>query len=231
MTENPQSFRWAPGQRPEPGFSAGELPRKRSTGRARALVWPALLALAIVPARAAHATSAGPQPGTTGAPGAPGAPAETTCAACHATHPLNPDARGRVELLGVPERYAPGARYALRFRVVHPDAGRTRWGFQLVALSRNTLRSAGELVVTDPARTQLVESPDGARTYLAHAYGGTGIGSGGGFEWSFEWVAPAAAVGEIEFYAVGNAANMDGSQNGDLIFTPSPAPIARSAPE
>jgi hypothetical protein len=179
----------------------------------------------------ARATSAGPQPAATGAPAPPGALAESTCASCHATHPLNPDARGRVELVGLPERYAPGARYPLVFRIAHPDAERKRWGFQLVALSRRTLASAGELVVTDAARTQLVEGPDAARTYLEHAYAGTGIGRGGSCEWNFEWVAPAAGAGDVDFYAVGIAANMDGTQNGDLIFTTSPSPIARTAPE
>jgi len=68
------------------------------------------------------------------------------------------------------------------------------------------------------------------RDYVSHSYYGTGVGEEGGREWSFEWVAPPAATGRIAFYGAGNASNADGSKEGDRIYSPSPAPLAVTAP-
>lgn len=37
--------------------------------------------------------------------------------------------------------------------------------------------------------------------------------------WEFDWTAPSAGTGPVRFYAAGNAANNDGSDNGDRIYT------------
>jgi len=189
----------------------------------------AALALGLLAAPgAARASSAGPQPGMTGAPSLGGAPAEDTCASCHKGASLNPDPGGRVALEGLPERYAPGVRYALTFRIAHDDAAVQRWGFQVTAVRGADGQGAGELVVIDPATTQRVVGPAG-RQYVEHTDPGTAIGESGGTAWRFEWVAPPDDAGEVLFFGLGNAADASGSENGDRIYGPSPAPLARVA--
>jgi hypothetical protein len=204
---------------------------RRARRGATLLKLAALVASALLCTQGAQATSSGPQPGLSGAPEIAGVPAEMTCTSCHATYPLNPDALGKVELLGLPDTYSPGRRYALTFRISHPDATLTRWGFQLTAIQRSDGQGAGEFVVTDPQNTQRVTGL-AHRQYVEHTVPGTAMGQPGGTSWSFDWVAPARDVGEIVFYGGGNASNMDGSKEGDRIYNPTPAPLAalRAAP-
>lgn len=186
----------------------------------------ALLLGLLLGAAPAAAASAGADPGLTGAPAAAGMPAEGNCTACHTGAALNPDAAGKIEILGLPERYRPGERYALELRLAHPDATRARWGFQLTALDAKSLRAAGELVVVDEVATQRIDGGPGGRQYLEHTLDGTGIGTGGERRWRFAWVAPAKASGDVAFFGGGNASNADGSNQGDWIFNPTPAPLA-----
>jgi hypothetical protein len=179
-------------------------------------------------ARFAGATSPGPQPGSAGVPAGGGFPAEPTCISCHDSQPLNPDPKGKVELSGVPDRYTPGARYPLTFTISDPQA--RRWGFQLTAVALPSHAGAGELVATDPA-TQVVDG-DAGRKYVEHSYDGTAPDQAGSARWTFEWVAPTKPAGDVAFFAAGNAANLDGSKEGDRIYSPSPKPLAISrAPE
>lgn len=183
------------------------------------------LALLWIPA-AAHAASAGADPGMAGVPAGGGLAAEGTCTACHTSSAINPDGAGKIEILGLPERYAPGERYALELRLAHPDASRARWGFQLTAVDARTLQRAGELLVTDTVATQRLDGGAGDRQYLEQTLEGTGTGTPGEQRWRFAWVAPAAGAGDVAFFGAGNAANADGSNQGDWIFNPSPAPLA-----
>jgi hypothetical protein len=185
----------------------------------------ALFAWGLLSVPGARATSSGPQPGLSGAPQLGSVSAEMTCTSCHASYPLNPDTLGKVELLGLPGAYTPGQRYTLTFRISHPDAALTRWGFQVTAIQRVDGQGAGEFVVTDPQNTQRVGGL-AHRAYLEHTLPGTAMGKAGGNSWSFDWIAPARDVGEVVFYGAGNASNMDGSKEGDRIYNPTPAPLA-----
>jgi hypothetical protein len=173
---------------------------------------------------AALGSSNGAQPGTTGAPGVEGA--EPTCIACHATRTLNPEPAGRLALTGLPERYRPGQRYSLHLSVSDPDPSLRRLGFQLTALATATLAPAGELVVTDPANTQRIDALDGGRQYLGHTLAGTAASGDGSAGWSFEWIAPVNEAGPVAFFAAANAADGDGSKEGDHVYSPSPSPLA-----
>lgn len=186
-----------------------------------------LLAVAAAPALA---SSGGLQPGVAGAPGRDGQPAEMTCTACHASFPANPDAEGKVELGGVPERWAAGARYTLTLTVSHSDPAVRRWGFQVTAVDVRTLAGAGQLVATDPRTTQIVRGATGGRMYVEHSYGGTGAGTSGRHAWTFDWIAPAAGAGDVAFYGCANAANLDGANTGDRVYCGAPLALAR-APE
>ena len=185
------------------------------------LVAAALLALA---------SSSGPQPGTAGVPAGGGHPAEPDCTACHNGFPLNSDGRGVLTLSGVPAHYVPGRHYALTVELRHPDEDRKRWGFQLTAVSAAKWTGAGQFVITDPPNTQLIQGMEAGRWYVSHSYYGTCIEEAGGCKWSFEWIAPPRATGTVAFYGAGNAANADGSKEGDRIYTPSPRPLAVAEP-
>lgn len=195
------------------------------SGAARVRRRAAALALLLMPA-VAQAASAGADPGMAGVPAGGGLVAEGTCTVCHTGSALNPDAAGKIEILGLPERYAPGERYALELRLAHPDATRARWGFQLTAVDAKSFARAGDLVVTDTVATQRLDGGAGDRQYLEQTLEGTGIGTSGEQRWRFAWVAPAAGAGDVAFFGAGNAANADGSNQGDWIFNPSPAPLA-----
>jgi hypothetical protein len=195
---------------------------------ARISLWIAAAVLAL--AAPASSSSSGPQPGTSGVPAGGGFDAEPTCTSCHTGFPLNSDGHGLLTLSGVPKHYVPGQRYTLEVEMRHPDPDRTRWGFQLTAVTAKKLVGAGEFVVTDVPNTQLIRGTVANRQYMSHSYYGTGVGESGGHKWTFEWIAPARAAGRVAFYGVGNAANLDGSKEGDRIYSPSPKPLAVTDP-
>ncbi len=163
--------------------------------------------------------SPGPPLGFTGAPG------EGTCVGCHYTfgQPNPPNTGGKVEIIGLPATYTPGQSYTVTISVSHPTA--RAWGFELTVLDAGgTSSTVGALTVTSPATVLKRDSGDSGklRTYLSHN-GETGVAQGkpGSNSWSFSWTAPAASVGDITFYAVGNAANNQISPEDDYIYTTS----------
>lgn len=185
-----------------------------------------LVALTALPSPAA---SAGPQPASTGAPAIAAEAAEGTCnATCHTSFAPNPDTVGALTVEGVPSQYEAGKTYTLTVKLSHKDG--LRWGFQMTAIAMKDGSGAGEFNVTDPATTQVLSAMSGTRSYVEHSYGGTAIGKAGGTSWTFGWKAPATSAGKVAFYAAGNVANADGSNQGDRIYTPSPKPIAESIP-
>lgn len=160
--------------------------------------------------------SPGPPLGFTNAPG------EGNCTGCHYTFPLNSGA-GKIEITGLPASYALGQSYQVTVTLSHPTA--RAWGFELTALDANgTSSTVGTLAATSAATTLKRESSDSGqqRTYFSHN-GETGIAQGkpGSNSWSFQWTAPATAVGDVTFYAVGNAANNQVSPEDDYIYTTS----------
>lgn len=165
--------------------------------------------------RAQAKISPGPPLGFTGAPG------EGTCTGCHYTFPLNSGA-GKVEILGLPATYTVGQSYSVTVTVSHPTA--RAWGFELTALdSSGTSSTVGTLTVANPTTTLKRDSNASGqqRTYLSHSEDGIAQGKPNSNSWSFMWTAPASAVGDITFYAVGNAANNQVTPEDDYIYTAS----------
>ncbi len=168
--------------------------------------------------------SPGPPLGFTNAPG------EGNCTGCHYTFALNSGA-GKVEITGLPVAYTPGQNYQVTITLTHPTA--RAWGFELTALDANgTSATIGTLTATSPTTTLKRESSDSGqqRTYFSHN-GETGIAQGkpGSNSWSFLWTAPAISVGDVTFYAVGNAANNQVSPEDDYIYTTSVKVLSPSA--
>jgi hypothetical protein len=173
--------------------------------------------------------STGPPVERAGVPAGHGFPEEETCdsADCHDTFRLNPDTRGKITIAGLPDNYVPGRRYSLTLSVTHPDPDRIRWGFETTAVAMDTFIGAGNFVVTDRAHTQMISGgPPGNRSYIEHNAGGTAPGTRGGNTWRFDWMAPSANVGDVGFFGSGNAADADGSNQGDKIYNSRPNPVA-----
>ena len=174
-------------------------------------VFSAIIVLLIISFSLLIANETGPENGRTGAPG------ESNCTVgCHSSFPLN-SGSGSVAISGIPETgYMPGEKYTITISV--SQSGQIRWGFEAVILDASN-NNAGTITVTDASRTQTSQS--GGRTYIKHTLGGTASGT-----WTFDWTAPASDIGEITIYAAGNAANGNGSNQGDFIYTTS---LARNA--
>jgi hypothetical protein len=124
------------------------------------------------------ANGGGPPDALTAAPG------ETTCADCHG----NLDSgNGNVTITGPPS-YAPGD--TLDLVVVVQQNGRRKWGFEMTVLDDSDA-PIGNLIISEPTRTQL--SIDGAtgREYVKHTAAGTDPGvaqqSPG---WTVKWASP-----------------------------------------
>src|SRR5689334_11688837 len=149
-----------------------------------------------------------------------GAPSELTCNAsgCHSGNALN-EASGSLTISGLPAGgYSPSQEITLTVTLRRPSGA--RYGFELTALDDQG-RRAGDLVVTESGRTQLKTGTvsGGARQYIEHTQNGTIPNGSGQNSWTLKWRAPAASVGKVTFYAAGNAANGNGQDTGDFIYT------------
>jgi hypothetical protein len=213
-----------PDWRSRPEAAAGPIADWRSRAAAVAAALVLATTAMVTPAQA---LSTGPQPGVTGVPAGGELAAEMTCVQCHATFTLNPDDRGALAIEGLPERWEPGRSYELTVRLTDTAPESLRWGFQATAVFVDDLQGAGTFEPADQ-RTQVVDGLAG-RAYIEHSYYGTDPGTAGGASWSFRWTAPDSGTDsgtDIAIFAAGNAANVNGSQEGDRIFSPSPEPLA-----
>lgn len=200
---------------------------------------PALLACALfaLASAASLATggaryASGPLPSHTGAPAIGAHPAETNCTLCHTagSEPNLNAPGGSLEILDLPEMYAPGITYRLRVRLSSDrtaPAPERRWGFQLTAVNALDGTGAGTFTVRGgggPEDTLQVvngdpQEPWPTRAYVEHAFGGVNGGAPGPVEWSFDWTAPEQGLGTVLFCAAGNAANGSEEPSGDWIYT------------
>lgn len=161
--------------------------------------------------------SSGPPAAHTGAPG------ESNCTSCHAgtvnsgialNNLLLSSSSGNFE-------YIPDSIYTIT--VSFSKVGCNRFGFQAAALKGADNTQAGTLIVTNAVLTQKVTSnvSGGIRQYIEHTFNGTTPSDVNAAEWSFNWQAPANNDGDIHFYVAANAANNNGSNTGDDIYTKS----------
>ncbi|MFN7919279.1 MAG: choice-of-anchor V domain-containing protein [Bryobacteraceae bacterium] len=155
-------------------------------------------------------------------PGLSGAPGESTCTGCHTGTAVN-SGGGSVQIQLPGDRtYTPGVTQ--RIKVVVADTAQRRWGFELSA--RAGTAQAGDLASVDTfvkaicangrskpcANAQVLQ-------YVTHTQTGTRLGTTGSATFEFNWTPPSASVGTITLYASGNAANGDGRNTGDHIYT------------
>lgn len=176
--------------------------------------WPQfrILAVAALAAVQSFAFSGGPPPGRTGAP--PG----TNCTACHAGAVNSGSGSVKIEFANG-SVYTPGVTYKVRVTLADPQA--QRWGFEMTArIGAERLALGGSFSIDNATTTQF--SPGSAPgEYVCHTSAGTSPGTTGSSSWEVNWTAPAAGSGPIVFFAAGNAANGNGANSGDSIYTTS----------
>ena len=156
----------------------------------------------LMPVVSSHA--AGPPPTFTGAPG------EMLCSQCHVRN----QGSGQFQITA-PATYVPGQTYQVQVTHTTTDPSRLRWGFEMTAVA--TLAPGGSF--TDTTAFTRVQLHDGGRTYVEHNLSGTFAGQPNSAEWTFNWTAPAQNLGPVTFYAAGDQADNDGTEQGDQIYT------------
>jgi len=169
-----------------------------------------------------HAHSSGPDPRYSGAPG----DNLGSCTFCHRGQAIN-SGKGSVQIL-LPNgnTYTPGVSQHIMVQISDPQ--QRRWGFQMTARLKSNLANsqAGDFNPTD-GFTQVIcdnASPkpcpaDSPVEFIEHTSAGTRPGTTGSIKFEFDWTPPAADSGNIVFYVAANAANGDGTLNGDHIYT------------
>lgn len=159
-----------------------------------------------------------------------GVDGSTTCTACHRINAMAPDGtatpnmdnRGSLRIEA--GAYTPGVKQTIRVALSHPEA--MRWGYQITArLASDPARAAGTFTHNaDSVRVQCAGgAPDGACAgqpeFAGHVVATTQAGTRNAVTWDIEWTPPSTDVGEVIFYAAGNAANGNGNNQGDFIYT------------
>jgi hypothetical protein len=145
---------------------------------------------------------------------------EPTCTECHTSFPLNATG-GTLTVTGVPAQYQPGQTYPITVTIA--KSGQRKWGFELSVRVISTKQQAGTLVVIN-GDTQ-IQTQAGIQ-YIEQTQTSY---SNSKSTWTFNWVAPATAVGDVRFSCAGNAANGDLTQLGDFIYTTTATSSAASA--
>lgn len=152
-----------------------------------------------------------------GKAGYTGAPGELDCTDCHATHALN-SGGGTVTLTSTNMPgwvYDPGVTYHMEATVTR--SANSLFGICVEALLANN-SNAGTLVITNTSKTQIktkTVSGVSRRSVVHKLDAGQGTGS---YTFTFDWTAPATNSGDVTFYFAGNAADGDGTEDGDYIY-------------
>lgn len=139
-----------------------------------------------------------------------GAPGEGNCTGCHGGM-ANSDTAGsvRIRVVGNPPKYFPGATYDIEVTTRYPGGG--KFGFALAArmggkafIPVGKLSGSSDMQVTD---------------YITHTNKSNKASNSK--TWNFTWQAPVDGTEPITLYAAGVAANNDGTNSGDLVYTDS----------
>ena len=150
-------------------------------------------------------------------PGFSGGFKEDSCHACHFHEPLN-SGPGRVTIDGAPAAFVAGQRYALTITLTR--TGMKRGGFQLAARFKSDGARAGTLApaAVDAQRVG-IENLSGLQ-YAGQKAEGSSVGAEDTIRWAIEWVAPERGDAVV-FHLAANAADGNGSADGDFIYTTS----------
>ena len=81
---------------------------------------------------------------------------------------------------------------------------------------------SGNALEHSPSRLNTQLNPDTGlkgRQYVQHTQAGSSAPIVGSRTWQLKWTAPTSDVGSVRFYVAGNAANNDGTNQNDYIYT------------
>lgn len=109
------------------------------------------------------------------------------------------------------EGYTAGETYTITVTGTH--TGVVKFGFELTS---EASEKVGTWVITDDTQTQLANS---SQSVTHKSTGNTP--SGDSKTWSVDWTAPSDVGEDVVFYAAFNAANGNGNNSGDQIYTTS----------
>ena len=147
--------------------------------------------------------------------GKTGAPGEANCTQCHSGTALSGVGTNTLIFSGANDEYVPGQTYTFNLDVLNSTAT----GFQMTGLDATNAK-AGSFI----AGTGFDIQTNSGKEYVNHS--GASLSS-----WTFDWTAPASAVGDVTFYLASNVANGDNSTSGDEIYLSelviSPAPASK----
>ena len=160
--------------------------------------------------------------------GVAGVPGEADCTDCHSATINTGAGKLQIQLVDA-STWTPGKQVRVRVTLADPTA--RRWGFQLTARSATSpTANAGTLALDDTSVTR-IDAGFGDSQYVGHTSAGTRLGTQDSSTWEMLWTPPAASFGPVTFYAAGNAANGDNTNDGDNICTTSlTVKAAESAP-
>lgn len=150
-------------------------------------------------------------------PGFSGGFKEESCHACHfsAEPNLSP---GRLVIDGVPPRFTAGEQYTLTVTLTRP--GMKRAGFQLAARFKDDGAQAGTLTAGSAETSRVGVEFQGGIQYANQKEDGSPVGMPDVARWTVEWTAPAR-VAPVVFQVAANAADGNGSADGDFVYTTS----------
>ncbi len=155
-----------------------------------------------------------------GKAGKTGSPGENNCTGCHTSFPVN---SGIGSLTISSPTLAPDWEYMLdsiyQIDVTVQQTGSPLFGFGFEALRTSNNTNGGSFILTNTLETQLkIANINGSnRTNVVHKQNG-GL-TNDSHTFSFRWKAPSTNVGNIMFYAAGNATDNQGDSLGDYIYT------------
>lgn len=148
-----------------------------------------------------------------------GAPGEQNCSnSCHLST-VNAGS-GSLEIsVGGRADYVPGQTYEIVVSVM--ETGTSKFGYQLTALDAEGAQ-AGSFAAPDNQSIIVTGNVGGGlREYAQHTRSGTPAANPGEKSWTLEWTAPETGTGEVAFFAAAVAANGNGRNSGDQVYTAS----------
>ncbi|MEY2707508.1 MAG: hypothetical protein RIQ91_138, partial [Bacteroidota bacterium] len=158
---------------------------------------------------------------TSGAsPAYTGAISEGNCTSCHSSYSLVTSGNqwNRIRITSnIPSTgYLPDSTYTIT--LTYAESGISKFGFQLTAL--DTTNAAAGTFSTADSRTSTSSTSVGGKTryYIGQTTTGSAKVGTDSTAWTFKWKAPSTNVGKVKLYTTVNAANNNGSDNGDYIY-------------
>lgn len=150
-------------------------------------------------------------------PGFSGGFKEESCHACHfhAEPNLSP---GRVLIDGVPARFTAGEKYTLTVTLTRPAMKRA--GFQLAARFKDDGAQAGTLAPGSADNYRVAVELQSGIQYANQKKDGSSADVPDVTRWTIEWTAPARNA-PVVFHVAANAADGNGSADGDFVYTAS----------